>query len=139
MDKSKRKVVKTLYLENLGVPFRFELTKDIMERTKELQTMIENLSLKRNEAILAEIRLNKVIIRIRKAYIDIGTYGYEGWDSFLTELGLKSLEEIPDVYFSSMFLYVRRLASNTKTEAFMDVIKPKHKELLIWKQIEGES
>jgi len=133
-----RKVVKTLYVESMGTPLRLELTQDLLNRARKLQEIVASLSLKRNEAAEVEICIRKGIIQIRKAFIDIGKYGYDGWDSYLMS-DLKRLDDLPKVYFSSMFLYyMKDDLREGRAEAYMKVILPKHKELIVWKKIEGD-
>jgi len=139
--KRKRKVLKTLYVENCGNPLRMQLTEETLKRVRKLKAMIDSLPLRKNESVGIDLHLRKGIIQINKDYIDIGAYGYEGWDSYITEMELrKGLEEIPKVYFSSMFLYYMKddLREGTK-EKFNKLILPKHKELIIWKKIEGSA
>ena len=135
----KRKIVKTLYVEYIGSPLRLELTQDLLDRVKKLQEIVSGLPLKRNEEVEVEITLRKGIIQIRKAYIDIGEYGYEGWNSYIIGLDLKSLDNLPKVYFSSVFLFYLKnpLLVGGRKGAFSKVILPRHKELLVWKKIEG--
>jgi len=138
--KGKRTIAKTLYVENCGNPLRLELTEEVVKRVKELQAAVKSLPLKRNEGAEIEIHLRKGIIQINKDYIDIGAYGYEGWDSYIVGLDLHDIDKIPKVFFSTMFLYYMKdeLREGWK-EAFNKLILPRHKELIVWKKIEGSA
>lgn len=134
----KRRVAKTLYVENLGKPLRILITKGLLERTKELRTMLKKIPLKRNEFAKIEIDLRNCTILIQPNEIDIGSYGYEGWDSFLGWELPKNLDDLPDVYFSEMYLLYLKDENDKITAAkFKEKISKKHRELLVWKKIEG--
>jgi len=141
MGKKTRRIAKTLYVENCGNPLRIELTEETLKRVRILKAIIDRLPLRKNESVGIDLHLRKGIIQINKDYIDIGAYGYEGWDSYITEMELrKGLEEIPKVYFSSMFLYyMKNDMREGNKEKLSKLILPRHRELIVWKKIEGSA
>lgn len=140
--KPSERIVKTLYAEQGGKPLRLEFTDSIVKRLRELQGIAQKLPLKKGEHALIEYGMRKGNIMIRKKSIDIGREGYEGWDSYLYEKDLKSIDDLPEVYFSSMFLYYLQGGfEGTKDKGrkeFKRLILSKHKEMLVWKKIEGD-
>ena len=140
MDGKKRKIVKTLYVEN-GKPLRIEITSAQLIRINKLQALLQTLPLEENnEAAMIELYLKKGTFQIRKNSVDLGKWGYDGWDSYLSEMNLRKLDNLPEVFFSSMFLYYMKKDSFSqwRPEVFKKLILPQHKELLVWKKISGE-
>jgi len=135
----KRKIVKTLYLENNIDPFRVEITKSTWDRVKDLQRKLNEFPFRRNEHPCIDLDLRRSVIKIYRKKIDIGVYGFEDWESLIDDEGL---DELPKVFFSSMFLYYLTkeevFPQEVDRKAFWKVILPKHKELMVWKKIGGE-
>lgn len=134
-------MVRTLYVSCAARPLRIKLTQRQIERAHKLQKKIYTLNLRNSERAIMEVIHKKYIIRIQKNIIDIGFWGPDGWDSFFYELDLKNLNELPEVYFSEMYLhYLDPLFFREReTKKFKKLILPQHKEFLVWKKIEGNT
>ena len=137
----KKQKMKTLYLEHFGEPLRLTISSDTVDRIKSLQRRLKRFSLKPNEYIYIELDLKQAIVRITKNLIDIGVYGYEGWESFIYELDLKTIDDIPELFFSRMYIFYLKnekdFLRKEVSKAFHDLVLPEHREYLVWKQIEG--
>jgi len=142
MATKKRKIVKTLYAEMGGNPLRLEFTDKEVTRLRELQAIVQSLTLERGENASIEYGMRKGLIMVRKKSIDIGQWNYEGWYSYLYEKNLKSIDDLPEVCFTSMFLYYLQggwQGTDGGRKAFKQLILPKHRELIVWKKIEGSA
>lgn len=141
MASKKRKIVKTLYAENMGNPLRIEFTDNVVTRLRELQTIVQKIPVKRGEHALISYAMRKGVVLVRKRDIDIGNWGYEGWDSYMSGEDLKSIDDLPKVCFTSMFLYYLQGGfkgmEDEGKDGYKRLILPKHKELIVWKKIEG--
>jgi len=142
MAVKKRRIVKTLYAEDGGKALRLQFTEEVVARLRKLQATVQNLPLERGEYALIEYYMRKSIVLVRKKSIDIGNWGYEGWETYLGGSdSLKTIDDLPEVHFTSMFLYYMQGGytgvDDAGREGFTKLILPKHKELIVWKKIEG--
>lgn len=141
MAAKKQRIVKTLYAEDGGKALRLRFTEAAVTRLRKLQVAVQELSLEKGEYALIEYHMRKGIILVRKKSIDIGNWGYEGWESYLGGIdNLKTIDDLSEVHFTSMFLYYMHggyLGTDDAKEEYKKLILPKHRELIVWKKIEG--
>ncbi len=122
---------KTLYLSREGLPLRVTISKKTIRNFKEVQKGLRSLYKKPRYFLSAERSFGRWCVRITRYWIDIGFYSLKGWENLID---FRSLENLPDVYFSERFMYY---AKSIKKRTYRGVIKPKDLKYFFAKLLES--
>jgi len=129
--KEKTRTHKTLYLSREGLPLRVTISKRTIKNFQKVQKELRKLFKRPRYFLSAERSFGKWSVRITRYWIDVGFYSLKGWENLVD---FKSLDKLPDVYFSERFMYY---AKGFKKRSFRGVIKPKDLKYFFAKLLEG--